>query len=275
MVWRAYYTLRDAAAELSREFKDTYTIADLVHYGAVGIADLCLNVFSGNENVVHIATAPISDNKISDNIEGRKAHRFITSIMPDGFLLIPKYLLKELESKGQAVIGSFEYLKNENGENISPLSYIFDWYELSEIEEKLVFFRLVKADIHFKNVSDTRGEILPPDSSGYTDSEIIISYQDLCITRTDLSRLKIELKKKELESSEKEKQPSAKTTNKQAEIIAALSILFTKTNGTQPYEMAETILQEWQRNTDTLGVSPSKETLANYIKTGKERLSPQ
>lgn len=70
------------------------------------------------------------------------------------------------------------------------------------------------------------------------------------------------------------KLPATKTTNKQAEIIAALSVLFTKTDGTQPYEMAETILQEWQRNTDKLGNPPSKETLANYIKAGKERLSP-
>lgn len=272
MVWRAYYTLKDAADELGREFNETYTPADLIHYGAVGITDLCLNVFSENENIAHIATAPMSN-----NIEGGNAQRFITSIMPDGFLLIPKCLLKRLECEEQVSISSFEYLKNEDGENISPEKYLLDfyWQELSEIEKKTVFFRLIKTNVHFQNVSNTGGEILPPDSSGYTDSEIIISYQDLCITRTDLSRLKIELKKKELESSEKEKQPSAKTTNKQAEIIAALSILFTKTNGTQPYEMAETILQEWQRNTDTLGVPPSKETLANYIKTGKERLSPQ
>lgn len=70
------------------------------------------------------------------------------------------------------------------------------------------------------------------------------------------------------------KLPSPKTTNKQAEIIAALTVLFTKTNGTQPYEMAETILQEWQRNTDKIGSPPSKETLAKYISDGLDRIKP-
>ncbi|UOO87051.1 hypothetical protein [Neisseria arctica] len=70
------------------------------------------------------------------------------------------------------------------------------------------------------------------------------------------------------------KQPSAKTTNKQNEIIAGLSVLFTKTDGAQPYEMAETILQEWQRNTKVLGSAPSKEAIAAYIKLGMERIKP-
>ena len=71
-----------------------------------------------------------------------------------------------------------------------------------------------------------------------------------------------------------DKQPSTKTINKQAEIIAALAVLFTKTDGTQPYEMAETILQEWQRNTVKIGSPPSKETLAKYISNGLDRIKP-
>lgn len=208
MVWRAYYTLKDAAAELSREFNDTYTEADLIHYGAIGIADLCLNVFLDDENIAHIATVPMPG-----NIEGGKSQRFITSIMPEDFLLIPKYSLKELEAKGSAAISSFEYLKKEDGEKISPLNITSDFYQLSEIEEKFLFFRIIKSNIHFQNVSDTSGEILPPNSSGYTDSKIIISYQDPCITQADLSRLKITLKNKELKIiSEKEKQADDRKT---------------------------------------------------------------
>ncbi|UOO77741.1 hypothetical protein LVJ85_04505 [Neisseria sp. Dent CA1/247] len=201
MAWRAYYTLKDAADELSREFNDTYTPADLVHYGAVGITDLCLNVFSENENIAHIATAPISN-----NIEGGNAQRFITSIMPDGFLLIPKCLLKRLECEEQVSISSFEYLKNEDGENISPEKYLLDfyWQELSEIEKKTVFFRLIKTNVHFQNVSNTGGEILPPDSSGYMDSKIIFSYKDLYITRVDFDRLKNLLREKITEKKAKQ-----------------------------------------------------------------------
>lgn len=215
MAWRAYYTLKDAADELSREFNDTYTPADLVHYGAVGITDLCLNVFSENENIAHIATAPMSN-----NIEGGNAQRFITSIMPDGFLLIPKCLLKRLECEEQVSISSFEYLKNEDGENISPEKYLLDfyWQELSEIEKKTVFFRLVKTNVHFQNVSNTGGEILPPDSSGYMDSKIIFSYKDLYITRVDFDRLKNLLREKI--TGEKAKQADDRKTLRN--IISAL-----------------------------------------------------
>lgn len=60
--------------------------------------------------------------------------------------------------------------------------------------------------------------------------------------------------------------------NKQAEIIAALAIMYTKTDCNKPYEAAETIRQEWERQADKLGNSPTNDTLAKYIKQGLERL---
>ncbi|QMT34183.1 hypothetical protein LNQ82_07035 [Conchiformibius steedae DSM 2580] len=72
--------------------------------------------------------------------------------------------------------------------------------------------------------------------------------------------------------SKKQPEPTAKTRNKQAEIIAALAIMYTKKDGTQPYEMAETIRQEWQRQAEQLGNPPDKNTLAKYIQHGLERL---
>lgn len=65
-----------------------------------------------------------------------------------------------------------------------------------------------------------------------------------------------------------------KTENKKAEVIAALAAMYTKTDCSKPYEAAETILQEWQRQTEALGKAPSKETLAAYIKAGVERIKP-
>lgn len=249
MVWRAYYTLKDAADELSREFNDTYTPADLVHYGAVGITDLCLNVFSENENIAHIATAPMSN-----NIEGGNAQRFITSIMPDGFLLIPKSLLKRLECGEQVSISSFEYLKNEDGENISPEKYLLDfyWQELSEIEKKTVFFRLIKTNVHFQNVSDTGGEILPPNSSGYMDSKIIFSYKYLYITRVDFDRLKITLKEKELKSKEKERHVDDRKA-----LLNIISALKTTLIDKQVFSNQAEIIEYLANEFDTRGLSES------------------
>ena len=60
--------------------------------------------------------------------------------------------------------------------------------------------------------------------------------------------------------------------NKQIEIIAALACIYTKTDCSKPYEAAETIRQQWQRQANELGDPASKDTIANYIKLGIERL---
>lgn len=60
-----------------------------------------------------------------------------------------------------------------------------------------------------------------------------------------------------------------KTANLQLKIIAALATMYTKTDCSKPYEAAETILQEWARQSDTLGNPPCKDTLGRYIKEGK------
>lgn len=72
--------------------------------------------------------------------------------------------------------------------------------------------------------------------------------------------------------------PSANTPqqkraeNMQACIIAALACMYTKTDCSKPYEAAETILQEWQRQSDKLGKPPSRDTIGKYILQGIERL---
>lgn len=81
------------------------------------------------------------------------------------------------------------------------------------------------------------------------------------------------------EDDEQADQPSANTPqqkraeNMQASIIAALACMYTKTDCSKPYEAAETIRQEWQRQSDKLGNPPSKDTIGKYILQGIERLS--
>lgn len=81
------------------------------------------------------------------------------------------------------------------------------------------------------------------------------------------------------EDAEQADQPSANTPqqkraeNMQAHIIAALACMYTKTDCSKPYEAAETILQEWQRQSDKLGKPPSRDTIGKYILQGIERFS--
>ena len=74
-------------------------------------------------------------------------------------------------------------------------------------------------------------------------------------------------------NQEKQNSQARRAENKQAEIIAALAVMYTKTDCSKPYEAAETIRQEWQRQVDKLGNPPASDTLAKYIKHGIERLS--
>lgn len=81
------------------------------------------------------------------------------------------------------------------------------------------------------------------------------------------------------EDAEQADQPYANTPqqkraeNMQAHIIAALACMYTKTDCSKPYEAAETILQEWQRQSDKLGKPPSRDTIGKYIMQGIERFS--
>lgn len=89
--------------------------------------------------------------------------------------------------------------------------------------------------------------------------------------QAEITRLQSELAQQENNQSQQNSQ-AKRAENKQAEIIAALAIMYTKTDCNKPYEAAETIRQEWERQADKLGNSPTNDTLAKYIKQGLERL---
>lgn len=74
-------------------------------------------------------------------------------------------------------------------------------------------------------------------------------------------------------ASKNTEKPSQKTINKQNEIIAVLAMMYTKTDCSKPFEAAETIIQEWQRNSGKYGKEPSKTALGRYIREGLERLT--
>lgn len=42
MAWRAYYTLKDAANELSKQLNDSFEVNDIIHYGAIGLTEFCI-----------------------------------------------------------------------------------------------------------------------------------------------------------------------------------------------------------------------------------------
>ena len=117
-----------------------------------------------------------------------------------------------------------------------------------------------------------------PQYTSYLESSWFLESNKWSITvTTDTLRLTSksfnELKEVLSEKMKIQKSISKRTENKQAEIIAALSAIYTKTDCSKPYETAETIIQEWERQADKLGKPPTGDTLAKYIKQGIDRLS--
>lgn len=110
------------------------------------------------------------------------------------------------------------------------------------------------------------------------EDKFIKLMQENSALKNELLKLKSELhlQKKELDTIQEtqtvQNSQARRAENKQAEIIAALAIMYTKTDCNKPYEAAETIRQEWARQADKLGNSPTNDTLAKYIKQGLERL---
>lgn len=111
MVWRAYYTLEDAADALSREFNDTYTPADLVHYGALGLADFCISI-----STMHFFKRSLAESYYSPKFN---KPLIIKKVLHSGqFAPIPQFLMREIEVEGNAKIGVFPYLLDLKGEKI-------------------------------------------------------------------------------------------------------------------------------------------------------------
>ena len=70
MAWRLYYTLEEAAEKLGREFNDTYTANDLIHYAAIGLVELYIN---GIGRKYYFAKRPFYDLTYDEEEKGKYA----------------------------------------------------------------------------------------------------------------------------------------------------------------------------------------------------------
>ena len=158
-------------------------------------------------------------------------------------------------------------VKNENYGQIAGLPYITDlktegWFFQYIPNEELSDF--TKVESH-----RLRPRYLDRDFLESSKWSITVTVDALRLTSKGFDELKETLSEK----MKINKSISKRTENKQAEIIAALSAIYTKTDCSKPYEAAETIIQEWGRQADKLGKPPTGNTLAKYIKQGIDRLS--
>lgn len=269
MVWRAYYTIQDAAEELSRHFNDRYSISDVIHYGANGLVRLCLYNLN-SENVFVERVDCFNEEYFTSNGQAAVGDSIIC---PD-FIVIPSNTIRAAEkNKNETLLlKAAKHLIADDNTLIPkcPKKFEETYNALNQLGEFSPVWRFNVFPFHFLDDYNKNASI----AAEILDNErnvIEFKVEDLYITLNDFESLKKTIQEK---ISGRNKQVSVKTTNKQTEIIAALSVLFTKTDCTKPYEAAETILQEWQRHETTLGKPPSKETLAQYISEGLNRIAP-
>ena len=317
MAWRAYYTLKDAANELSKQLNESFEVNDIIHYGAIGLTEFCIQV----------STMRFFKRSL--------AERYFSTI--DKPLIIEYYLfngyfapihsttMQEIEIKQSAKVCVFPYLLDINGEHIEAAperlqhlainpafenypvrrhkrtskTEVFNRTELIEcktpqeainIQNEIYgqrtglpyitdfktdgwFFQYIpnEALADFAKVGDYRFQPRYPDRDFLESNKwsITVTTDTLRLTSKSFNELKEVLGEK----MKIQKSISKRTENKQAEIIAALSAIYTKTDCSKPYEAAETIIQEWERQADKLGKPPTGDTLAKYIKQGIDRLS--
>ena len=94
MAWRMYYTLETAAEKLSKEFNDTYTADDLIHYAAIGLVELYINCI-GRE--YYFAKRPSYDQAYNENEKGKKAEFPEQKIYKADFIYVKPVTAKYLE----------------------------------------------------------------------------------------------------------------------------------------------------------------------------------
>ncbi|HHX2513762.1 TPA: hypothetical protein ACU8BP_000539 [Neisseria subflava] len=309
MAWRAYYTLKDAANELSKQLNDSFEVNDIIHYGAIGLTEFCIQV----------STMRFFKRSL--------AERYFPEV--DNPLIIERYLfngyfapihsttMQEIEIKKSAKVSVFPYLMNIDGEHIKaaperlqhlsinpafenytiripkPTSETIEYKTPQEVIDAVnENYGQRKGPLYITNFQ-TEGwffQYIPNEALAdftkvegyqsrprYPDRDFLESNKWSITVTTDTLRLTSksfnELKEVLSEKMKIQKSISKRTENKQAEIIAALSAIYTKTDCSKPYEAAETIIQEWERQADKLGKPPTGDTLAKYIKQGIDRLS--
>lgn len=186
MVWRLYYTLEAAAEELSKEFDDTYTANDLIHYAAIGLVELHIN---GVGKKYCFAKRPFCDFKYPENKKNMFAELPEASIYHGHFIPLTVFQAMQLE-------GGKEYLEIDMVDKLSLIDENMEsveFYAESPTEQKDLekwVFCLIPNELLEKLAIDWVAKREDIDKQG---NVISASKADLCILQDDLEALKVEL----------------------------------------------------------------------------------
>ncbi|RPD87072.1 hypothetical protein EGK75_07730 [Neisseria weixii] len=288
MVWRAYYTLKEAAKELTTFFKDKpefagdYKPKDFLQYGQY----FGIQLYAGiTKSVKGKALSIYTFVKEAEGLEENLVERSDTGQVDD-FIVVRlsdsqlSFFTYDRDSKLYYSYGKADYWRD------FPTFYDADDY-LDKEYTQLIFLRDPNSfKMHFEKEIPTKAsslleilDWLDAEIDKGNDYRITISFKDLIIFHEDLDKLKRLILERYVPSNNPtlanstNKFSITRVENKQAEIIAALACLYTKSDCAKPYEAAETIRQEWERNADKLGRAPTSDTIAKYIKQGIERIA--
>ncbi len=246
---RFYYSLEQAAKELGCE-------ADyLLHLGATGRAELLARI------PYNIAVMLLSHKFRNEYIDTGAADFFTlfcgycAAIELDGYVVAERWdTIWEINNYAY----DFPILCKSNGsiQDDTPLDQYGSFYEKQEIrrEELNKFTAMVKP----------------------TAVTLTVKATEVYISATELERIKqntpMNAEQTTRMTSSESKSLPARTENLLFECVAALAMMYTKSDCSKPYEAAATICEAL----DLHGISErtiGKETLGKYISSGLNRLS--
>ena len=232
MVWRVYYTIKDAAAELSRELNDTYTVEDLIHYGANGIAEFYLYDKAIKHFFITIAEelSEIIDYQLpnNDSVIG------IAPIVTGSFIPLSIWNMVNLEATGQGKISSVDFLKEDDGGVLKAREgFIYQIIPPNVLKE------LKRLTVH--------ANIRLTEFYGYA---ITFTKDDLYILTADLSDLKNKLK-------EKIASKSTKSVDDRTSLLNIISALKNTLLDKQVFANQNEIIEYLSNEFDDRGLSES------------------
>ncbi|MBS0039272.1 hypothetical protein [Neisseria polysaccharea] len=190
MAWRLYYTLEEAAEKLSREFNDTYTANDLIHYAAIGLVELYIN---GIGREYYFAKRPFYDLAYDEEEKGKYAELPESAIYGGDLIPITKFDAMHFEGGREyieinnvdklAVIGTHGELVKIYAESSS------EWKDLETLVYCLIPNELLGNlfQISSEDEPTKREEIDKP------ENVIKVKRHDLCILQGDLTILQQDL----------------------------------------------------------------------------------
>ena len=189
MAWRLYYTLEEAAEKLGREFNDTYTANDLIHYASIGLVELYINGIGRSYSFVKI---PFYDLKYEEEEKGKYAE--LPEALIHGGDFIPITQFDAMVFQGRA-----EYIEIKHVDKLAAIDTdgelvkIYaesssEWRDLETLTYWLIPNELVgKLFISSEDEPIKREEIDKP------ENVIRVKMHDLCILQDDLTILHQEL----------------------------------------------------------------------------------